>query len=168
MRQAQLVPVFCGQECGTLDGISFRTQGFSEFLQEEPYVVFRRQRTHHADAENLSCQRPKATGNLNTRAIQKPLADFRFVYARRNDHGVESRNTVFRWHMHAQSQGFHFADEESVTTAMAVPAILDAFLSDDLQGFPQCVEHGNGSGVMLTMRYGGVVVNKFDIQIPTA
>src|SRR5215472_7506606 len=104
MRRAQFEPVSLRSGMWTLDGISFRTQGFSEFLQQELYVVFCCQRTHHSNAENLPRQRPKAAGNLNARPIQKSLTDFRFVYARRNYHGVESRNTEFRGHMHAQSQ----------------------------------------------------------------
>src|SRR5205807_7919100 len=50
-----------------------------KFFQEKLHVVFRRQRTHHANAEDFPCERSKASSDLDARPIEQLLADLGFV-----------------------------------------------------------------------------------------
>ena len=55
-------------------------------------------------------------------------------------------------HEHLEAHRFDALDELEVRLAMALPAVLQAFLLDQRQAFVQRVEHGRRGGVMITMR----------------
>src|SRR5882762_9301784 len=138
-------------------------EGLLKLLQKKLDVLFRGQRTHHADAENFACERSKAAGNFNAWSIQKVLAHFGFVKPCGNAHGVQGCDPMRFGNVHAQTHTFNAFDKSPVATAMPLPSILNSFLGDDHQGFAQGVEHGNRRRVMIAMRYGGVVVNQFEV-----
>jgi len=50
---------------------------------------------------------------------------------------------------------------------MTLPAILNALLGHNHKRLAQGIEHGNGSGVVIAVRNGRVVMNQLQIQIPT-
>src|ERR1700722_1883115 len=78
----------------TLTQISRCAQGFLEFLEEELDILFRCQRSHHSNAEDLASQRSKAAGDFNARSIDEMFAYFRLIHSFRDAYRGQSRDPV--------------------------------------------------------------------------
>src|ERR1700691_4586050 len=51
---------------------------------------------------------------------------------------------------------------------MPLPPILDSFLGDHGKRLAQRIKHGNWRGMVVAMRYGRVIMNQLQVEIPAA
>src|SRR5208282_1180068 len=85
----------------TLDRVALCAQDLSELLQKKLHVIFRGQRAHHADAEDLAGERPKTAGDFNARLVQQAFSHFRLVNTFWKTDRVQSCNSMLLGNVHA-------------------------------------------------------------------
>lgn len=116
-----------------LDRVALCAQGLFELLQKKLYVIFGGQRTHHANAEDFACERPKTAGDFNARFIQKAASHFRLVNTWWNAHRVQGRNSVPFGNVQAQAHPFYALDKGRMAAAVPLPSVFDSLLGDEQQ-----------------------------------
>src|ERR1700730_8800419 len=96
------------------------------------------------------------------------FADSRLLDPVGHDHSVQGGDLMFSRNVHTQAHRFNTLDERFVATAMPLPSVFYSFLRDHEKRLAQSVKHTDRCGVMIAMRYRGVIVNQFEVKVPAA
>src|SRR5580700_5580662 len=151
-----------------LNRVAFGLQRLTKFFQEKLHIFRRGQRTHNPDAKDLPSKRTETTSDLDASIFDQTLPNFCFVDAFWNPHRVQGRNAVLLGNVHAQTHCLDALHKRLMAPAVPFPSVLNSLLRDDQQRLAQSVKHRNWRGMVVAVRNSRVVVNQFEVEIPTA
>lgn len=120
--------------------VALCSQGVLELPQQKLHILLGSQSPHDADAKHLSCERAKATQNLDPLLVQKSSPHFGVIHTLRHRHRVQRPYSLSFRNMHAQPHVFHALKEEFMATPVPDETILQSLFHDCQQRFPQGIE----------------------------
>src|SRR5680860_887328 len=137
-----------------------------EGRKEGDHVPLRGRGSHEAHPPHFVRQRTKPAPDLDPEATEQRAPGSRVVGPVGDAHRVQGGQAFSLRHLHGQSHRLHPGDQSPVVPQMAREARLQPFLVDQPQGFPQGVDHVDGSRMVVLALSAPVVAHHREVQVP--